>query len=323
VVGESGSGKSTLGLAVGRLLAANAVHVGGDLRILGDSVFARGAEQLRQLRREVLGFIFQDPVASLNPTLRIQRQMELATDAKTHELVASLDGVGITDAQRVLRAYPHELSGGMAQRVAIATALLRKPRLLVADEPTAAVDATRRAQILELLAMRCSETGCALLLLTHDLHSVARWCTSIAVMYGGRIVESGPANDVLAHPRHPYTVALVSALPGDERPGERLQAIPGRPPVLTGRSEGCAFAPRCPAVLDYCARVRPTYMAMRDRHICCHLFEEGDPEQRHLEGQRGSPGQRMNGNGNAGEFGSAVSRSINSDAGIRGVGPSK
>src|SRR5262249_45656721 len=155
-------------------------------------------EEFRQVRRDVLGFIFQDPVASLNPTMRVQRQMELAA-GKSKRLqtpAEALADVGLPDIPRVLRAYPHELSGGMAQRVCIAMALLRRPRLLVADEPTAAVDATRRAQILELLVSRCRDFDTALLLLTHDLHTVARWCNRIAVMYGGRVVESGPTGEI-------------------------------------------------------------------------------------------------------------------------------
>jgi peptide/nickel transport system ATP-binding protein len=274
IVGESGSGKTTLGLAVGRLLASNAHHVGGDLRVMGIPVLRCDPRTLRKLRRDALGFIFQDPVATLNPTMKVQRQLELAAATNKEGQIAAeaLHDVGLRDIPRVLRAYPHELSGGMAQRVGIAMALLRRPRLLVADEPTAAVDATRRAQILELLVSRCRERDCALLLLTHDLHTVAKWCSSVAVMYGGRVVESGPTPQVLAEPMHPYTRALVSALPGDERPGERLTAIPGAPPVLRASSPGCAYAPRCIDVLEQCVGTRPVYVGRGSRHVCCHLF---------------------------------------------------
>jgi peptide/nickel transport system ATP-binding protein len=281
VVGESGSGKTTLGLAAGRLLASNAVHVGGDLRVLGERVLDCDLETLRMLRREVLGFIFQDPVAALNPTMRVQRQLELLGSKGSGRASAAeaLQDVGLSDIPRVLRAYPHELSGGMAQRVGIAMALLRRPQLLIADEPTAAVDATRRAQILELLVGRCRDHDCALLLLTHDLHTVAKWCSEIAVMYGGRVVETGPTAQVLARPAHPYTSALVNALPGDEGAGERLRAIPGVPPVLRGPSAGCAFAARCPDVLERCPSTRPVYARAGNRYVCCHLVSGQEPEE--------------------------------------------
>jgi oligopeptide/dipeptide ABC transporter ATP-binding protein len=295
VVGESGSGKTTLGLAAGRLLASNSLHVGGDLRVLGTPVLECDAQTLRTLRREVLGFIFQDPVAALNPTLRVKRQMELAAgDGKGAKSAAeALEEVGLPEIPRVLRAYPHELSGGMAQRVGIAMALFRWPRLLIADEPTAAVDATRRVQILELLVGRCREQDCALLLLTHDLHTVAKWCTRIAVMYGGRVVESGPTAQVFAEPMHPYTRALVGALPGDERPGQRLNAIAGRPPVLHGPSEGCAFAARCAYAIERCPTTRPVYARVRNRHVCCHLVAGDDPES--VLGRDRVPVSTMNG----------------------------
>jgi oligopeptide/dipeptide ABC transporter ATP-binding protein len=273
VVGESGSGKSTLGLAAGRLLPANAARVGGDLKVLGGSIFDLPESQVRALRHDVLGFIFQNPVAALDPTLRIKRQLELAAPGTDETaLLEALTDVGLTDGPRVLRSYPHELSGGMAQRVAIAMALLRRPRLVIADEPTAAVDASRRTQILEILVGRSQEQGSALLLLTHDLHVVRRWCTQIAVMYGGRVVESGPTTEVLTHPSHPYTAALLSALPGDERPHERLSAIPGAPPVLHGPSPGCAFAPRCSHRLEWCDAIRPAALEVAaGRTVCCHL----------------------------------------------------
>jgi peptide/nickel transport system ATP-binding protein len=272
VVGESGSGKTTLGLAAGRLLATNAIHVGGDLRVLGERVLECDTQTLRMLRADVLGFIFQDPVAALDPTMRVRRQMELVARRRDEATVEeALREVGLSDITRVLRAYPHELSGGMAQRVGIAIALLRRPRLLIADEPTAAVDATRRAQILALLVDRCRTHECALLLLTHDLHNVSRWSTHIAVMYGGRVVETGVTRQVLRAPLHPYTRALLSSVPGGEQPGERLGAIPGRPPVLRGPSEGCAFAPRCADVLDRCSTTRPLYAGLGQRHVCCHL----------------------------------------------------
>jgi oligopeptide/dipeptide ABC transporter ATP-binding protein len=287
LVGESGSGKSTLGLAAGKLLAANAEHVGGDLLVAGTPVLTADAETLRRLRREALGFVFQNPVAALDPTMRVERQMALVGEGERGAAEA-LEEVGLRDIPRVLRSYPHELSGGMAARVGIAMALLRRPRLLVADEPTAAVDATLREQILELLVTRCRSRDCALLLLTHDLHAVAHHCSHIAVMYAGRVVEDGPTERVLESPMHPYTRALLSALPGEEQPGERLHSIRGVPPILRGPSPGCAFAARCPHVMDHCPHVRPLHAAVEDRRaVCCHLFT-GETVERQGEHARAS-----------------------------------
>jgi peptide/nickel transport system ATP-binding protein len=276
VVGESGSGKTTLGMAAGRMLAANARSVGGDLRIAGQHVLECDATALRALRRDVLGFVFQNPVAALDPTKRVARQMQLAggDDDRLHPASDALHEMGLRGVPRVLRSYPHELSGGMAQRVGIAMALRRRPKLLIADEPTAAVDATLRPQILELLVRRCRAESAALVLLTHDLHAVATHCTRIAVMYGGRVVEDGPTAEVLAAPRHPYTRALLAALPGEERPGERLGGIAGAPPVLRGPAQGCAFAPRCAEARPMHFSVRPEYELVDGRGICCHLVRD-------------------------------------------------
>jgi peptide/nickel transport system ATP-binding protein len=273
VVGESGSGKTTLGMAAGRMLPASARHLGGSLRVAGQPVLDCDAGTLRSLRREALGFVFQNPVSALDPTMRVARQMQLATGGRkdVQPATEALEEMGLRDIARVLRSYPHELSGGMAQRVGIAMALRRRPHLLIADEPTAAVDATLRPQILDLLVGRCRAENTALLLLTHDLHAVATHCSRIAVMYGGRVVEDGRTAAVLANPKHPYTRALLGALPGEERPGERLEGIAGVPPVLSGPSPGCAFAARCRVALDHCDTVRPTYEVVGARAVCCHL----------------------------------------------------
>jgi peptide/nickel transport system ATP-binding protein len=227
LVGESGSGKSTLGMATGRLLAANAHYTGGSLQVDGRSVLDASARELRALRRDTLGYVFQNPIASLDPTMRIARQMHFLTRDQSADLTSSeaLERVGLQEVSRVLRSFPHELSGGMAQRVCIAMALSRNPRLLIADEPTAAVDATIRPQLLSLLTGLCKERGCALLLLTHDLQAVREYADNVSVMFAGKVVESGAAHSVLDSPSHPYTRALLSAQPGNERPGERLEAI--------------------------------------------------------------------------------------------------
>jgi peptide/nickel transport system ATP-binding protein len=273
LVGESGSGKSTLALAAGRLLDSSAKYSGGSLTVCGTPVLECEPRALRALRRNLLGFVFQNPISALDPTMRVGRQLELAdVDHSDTPPVETLAEVGLQDdLDRVWRSYPHQLSGGMAQRVAIAMVLRRQPKLIVADEPTSALDASRRGQILDLLVSSCRSRGCALLLLTHDIQSVVGRCSHIAVMYGGRVVETGLVSETLDDPLHPYTRALVGALPGDEPPGVRLEAIPGGPPVLDGPCPGCAFAPRCVEALAKCTTTRPALRNGR-RSVCCHLY---------------------------------------------------
>lgn len=227
LVGESGSGKSTLGLAAGRLLASNASYAGGSLEVAGQSVLDASPDVLRHLRQHSLGYVFQNPVASLDPTIKIARQMSMVASGRKSDLSSfeALEQVGLRDVSRVLRSFPHQISGGMAQRVSIAMALSRNPRILVADEPTAALDATVRPQLLRMLISLCKERDCALLLLTHDLHAVREFSENVSVMFGGKVVESGRTRSVMDSPRHPYTKALLSAQPGSERPGERLEMI--------------------------------------------------------------------------------------------------
>ncbi len=273
IVGESGSGKSTLGLAVGRLLPSNLQRVAGDLSIRGRSVFACDRSALRRIRREILGFVFQNPMQALDPTKTVAAQLALAMDegeASPTAIRAALVRVGLPDPDRVARSYPHELSGGMAQRVLIATAIARRPAILVADEPTASLDATVRDQVLATMVRLCRDLGMSMLLLSHELRMVARICDTIAVMYGGRIVEYGVAKDVFESPVHPYTKALLRAAPGEERQGETLDPIPGMPPVLRGKSPGCAFAPRCSAATPVCTSTRPPDWRSGDRAALCH-----------------------------------------------------
>ena len=276
VVGESGSGKSTLGLAMGRLLPQNAHRVSGDLGILGHSVFDGGDERLRVLRRDALGFVFQNPMTALNPTMRVGRQLARAIgpQATPDGVFAMLSKVGLAGAGRIDHSFPHELSGGMAQRVAIAIAIARNPRLIVADEPTASLDAWLRDQILELLISMCGATGASLVLLSHDLHLISRYCQRVAVMYGGRIVEYGERESVFHRQAHPYTRALLEAAPGAEGPDGRLDPIRGVPPVLMERSTGCAFAPRCGWAVDLCNGARPEAEWVADRSVVCHRAAE-------------------------------------------------
>jgi oligopeptide/dipeptide ABC transporter ATP-binding protein len=291
LVGESGSGKTTLGMAAGRLLPANAYHVEGSLLVAGRPIFALNDRDITALRRALLGFIFQSPMSALNPTARIGRQMAWALGgrADVERIHTLLRQVGLTDVKRVTRAFPHELSGGMAQRVVIAMAIARRPRLLIADEPTASLDASIRGQILNLLQTLRKETGAALLLLSHELSVVAQHCDSIGVMYGGRVVEFGSSREVFARPVHPYTRALLRAAPGKEGQGERLSPIPGATPVLSGPSLGCSFAPRCPLADDHCRRVRPVGHDVAGRRVACHHAEAAASCCPDTRAERGAP----------------------------------
>jgi oligopeptide/dipeptide ABC transporter ATP-binding protein len=275
VVGESGSGKSTLGMAIGRLLAPGARRVTGDILIDGRSVFALNDDALRTLRAEELGFVFQDPIGTLDPTRRIGLQIRAALPRRgtDREVEAALSGVGLADAGRVARSYPHELSGGMAQRVSICMALARQPRIVIADEPTAALDASIKSQILDLLVGRCRATGATLVLLSHDLHAIRKYSDRVAVMYGGRLVETGPSNVIFTRPAHPYTVMLLRASIADVPIGGRVEPIPGAPPVLEGRCERCSFAPRCHWSEQRCTAVRPEARFVAGREVVCHRAE--------------------------------------------------
>jgi oligopeptide/dipeptide ABC transporter ATP-binding protein len=250
--------------------------VAGDIAFEGQSIFDYGGEELRALRRRQLGFIFQNPIQVLNPTMRVGRQMAyiMGTSASDPVIATHFEKVGLKDPARVGRRYPHELSGGMAQRIVIAMAIAREPRLLIADEPTSSLDSTIRDRILELLFSFQSRTGASLLLFTHDLRTVARFCDRVAVMYGGVVVEVGASDKVFSRPTHPYARALLRAAPGTEEIGSRIEAIPGRPPILRERSEQCVFAPRCRYAVDVCRNLRPDVQLVDSRQVLCHCAEE-------------------------------------------------
>ena len=271
VVGESGSGKSTLGAAIGRILPEGARCDSGDIVLGNVSVFGSSDSRIREMRRRDLGFVFQNPMTSLDPTMRVGRQVALALGgaAGRAEVEALLLKVGLPDGPQVSRSYPHQLSGGMAQRVAIAMAIARGPRLLIADEPTASLDTSVRDQILDLLLSLREQTGASLIVLSHDLHMVAKHCDRVAVMYGGRIVEDGRSGAVFGRPRHPYTSALMGSAPGSEDPDGALRPIAGMPPVLWGRSDSCSFAPRCASANEACRTQRPVAREMDGRLIVC------------------------------------------------------
>jgi oligopeptide/dipeptide ABC transporter ATP-binding protein len=272
LVGESGFGKTTLGMAVGRLLPREARREAGDLLIEGRSVFEATEAELRALRREKLGFVFQNPMTALDPTMRVGRQVALALGRRdgARDLLARVD---LTDPERVMRSFPHQLSGGMAQRVVIAMAIARKPIAIVADEPTASLDASVRDRVMTTIGRLRAETRASLVILSHDLRMVAHHAKRIAVMYAGRPVETGCVPRVLGNPAHPYTRALLRSSAGGEIPGARLEPIAGSPPVLSARATFCAFAPRCPMRQSVCTQTRPEPRLVDERLVACHFAE--------------------------------------------------
>ncbi len=273
LVGESGSGKSVTWLAALGLLPGKA-RVSGAVRIDGAELLGAPARVLEGVRGKRIAMIFQDPAASLNPVHRIGRQVAEAVSlhrglsgaAALAEALRLLDRVGIPDARGRLHDYPHQLSGGQNQRVMIAIALAGAPALLVADEPTTALDATIQAQILDLLARLRRETGMALVLISHDLGVVAEACAQVAVMYAGRIVEHAPADRIFDAPAHPYTRGLLAALPDLDGPRRRLAAIPGTVSEPWNLPPGCAFAPRCVVAAPACA-TPPPFVAIAPGHF--------------------------------------------------------
>ncbi len=279
LVGESGSGKSSLALAIQGLLPPGA-RVTGRILFDGRDITAIGAEELRRLRGNEIATIFQDPFTALNPVKRIGRQLEefqhwrgtpaAERRARAVEILAS---VGLSDPADRMRQFPHQLSGGIRQRVMIAAALLAEPRLMIADEPTTALDATTEAQIFEILATARRSLGGAMVFITHDIGSVARICERVAVLYGGELVESGPVRDVLENPAHPYTQALLECDPARiGTPTRHLPTIPGRVPRPDDLPSGCIFAPRCPEAIARCHCERPRPAALGEGwHAACHL----------------------------------------------------
>jgi peptide/nickel transport system ATP-binding protein len=277
LVGESGSGKSVTWLAALGLLPRQA-RVSGSVRLDGREILGAPAAELDRIRGGRVAMIFQDPASALNPVLTIRRQLcealalhrDLSGDAIKAEARRLLDLVGIPDAGRRLEAYPHEFSGGQVQRIMIAMALAGNPDLLIADEPTTALDATIQAQILELLSAIRRERNMAMVLISHDLGVVAENCDRVAVMYAGRIVEQAPANQLFGDPLHPYAQGLIGALPPLDGPRRRLTAIPGAVPDPARMPAGCAFAPRCQVAAEACVAASPPLVPVADdRAVAC------------------------------------------------------
>ena len=277
LVGESGCGKSVTALSIMRLLPHPPARVtGGRILFDGTDLMGLDAEALRAIRGDRVAMIFQEPMTSLNPVFTIGDQIAEslivhrgATRAAARaEAARLLDLVGIPAAATRLDRYPHELSGGQRQRAMIAIALACKPRLLIADEPTTALDVTVQAQILDLIARLRRDLGMAVLLITHDLGVVAEFCDRVAVMYAGRIVEEAPAAALFAAPRHRYTEALLRSMPAANAPGRELPSIPGSVPPPAARGAGCIFAPRCGFALPRCAAELPQLSAPPHRLRC-------------------------------------------------------
>ena len=280
VVGESGSGKTQVFLSIMGLLAKNGRST-GSARYRGTEILNLPASRLNKIRGDEVAMIFQDPMTSLNPYLSIARQMtEVLREHKgigdaeaRRRAIAMLELVGIPEAARRFDMYPHEFSGGMRQRVMIAMALLCEPDLLIADEPTTALDVTVQAQILELLSRLKRELGMAIALITHDLGVVAGLCERVMVMYAGRTVEVARAGALFHDPQHPYTKGLLHSMPRlDEATTDALATIPGQPPNLQALPQGCVFADRCAYVFERCRTERPTLMPVGpERAKACHL----------------------------------------------------
>ncbi|MBV8647807.1 oligopeptide/dipeptide ABC transporter ATP-binding protein [Paludibacterium sp.] len=281
IVGESGSGKSQSVLAMMGLLARNG-NTSGEALYQDKNLLTMPAHELNRIRGNRLSMIFQDPMTSLNPYLTIERQMtevlELhkGMDRKSAKkrAIELLDAVRIPDAKRRVDMYPHEFSGGMRQRVMIAMALLCEPEILIADEPTTALDVTVQAQILSLLKDLQRDFGTAIIMITHDLGVVAGLCDQVMVMYGGRVMEYADADHIFYQPSHPYTIGLLGALPRMDDAGEALTSIPGNPPNLANMPKGCPFYERCGHALDVCADTIPPLEATGERSQvlrACHV----------------------------------------------------
>ena len=277
VVGESGAGKSLTGAAIIGLLDPPGRIAGGEIRLAGRRIDNLPYEQMRRIRGREIGAVFQDPLTSLNPLYTVGHQLVetitthldlTGTQARTRaiELLAS---TGIPAPEARIDHYPHQFSGGMRQRVVIALALAANPKLIVADEPTTALDVSIQAQIIALLKKVCKEQGAAVMLVTHDMGVIAETCDRVAVMYAGRVAEIGPVADVIHRPAHPYTVGLMGSIPAMDEDRERLLQIDGAMPRLTAIPAGCAFNPRCPHVFDRCRVERPELVQVGTTRAAC------------------------------------------------------
>ena len=281
VVGESGAGKSVTGAAIIGLVDPPGRVTGGEVRLAGERIDGRSEDEMRKVRGRRIGMIFQDPLTSLDPLFSVGDQLvetmrshlDLSAAEARRRALALLVEVGIPAAEERFGACPHEFSGGMRQRVVIALALSAEPELIIADEPTTALDVSVQAQILALVKRLCRDRGTAVMLVTHDMGVVADTADRVAVMYAGRLAEVGPVADLVRQPLHPYAAGLMGAIPSLERDADRLVQIPGAMPRLSGIPEGCAFHPRCRQAFEPCAARRPPLIEGGGRQVACHLYE--------------------------------------------------
>jgi peptide/nickel transport system ATP-binding protein len=281
VVGESGAGKSLTGAAIIGLLEPPGRIAGGEIRLQGQRIDNLPYAQMRALRGRHIGAIFQDPLTSLNPLYTIGKQLTetilthlpVSAQQARQRAIALLQETGIPAAEQRIDQFPHQFSGGMRQRVVIALALAAEPKLIVADEPTTALDVSIQAQIISLFKRLCKDHSVAVMLVTHDMGVIAETCDRVAVLYAGRVAEIGPVGDVIHRPRHPYTSGLMGSIPAMGQERERLLQIDGAMPRLNAIPRGCAFNPRCPQVMDRCRQERPELVQAGGTQVACWLVQ--------------------------------------------------
>jgi peptide/nickel transport system ATP-binding protein len=279
VVGESGAGKSITGAAIIGLLEPPGRIASGQILLEGERIDQLGPEQMRRIRGKRIGAIFQDPLTSLNPLYTMGQQLvetirshlPLSEKQAQERAVSLLRDTGIPAPEQRIDHFPHQFSGGMRQRVVIALALAAEPKLIVADEPTTALDVSIQAQIITLLKGVCKQHGAAVMLITHDMGVIAETCDRVAVLYAGRLAEIGPVHQVINHPAHPYTAGLMAAIPDITQDRERLNQIDGAMPRLNAIPSGCAFHPRCPQALELCKSDRPELLSAGATRAACWL----------------------------------------------------
>jgi len=285
IVGESGAGKSVAAFSILNLISKPGYISGGEILFEGKDLTRLSLQEMSAIRGNRISMIFQDPMMTLNPVLTIGTQMtealhahhDISREEARQRAIDGLAEVHIPSAATRFDQYPHELSGGMRQRVVIAIALITKPPLIIADEPTTALDVTIQAEIMHLLMELCNNTGVGLILITHDLGIISQMTERAIVMYAGRIVEEGDTRDIINDARHPYTDGLMGALPQKTTPGQRLNQIKGGMPPLNGIPDGCAFNPRCPLAGDICRSTFPEYTTIGTTRVACHMAGAGDP----------------------------------------------
>ena len=285
VVGESGAGKSLTGAAIIGLLEPPGRVASGQILLDGQRIDQLSADQMRHIRGRKIGAIFQDPLTSLNPLYTIGRQLTetilahlpVSPKEARQRAIDLLKDTGISAAEERINHYPHQFSGGMRQRVVIALALAAEPQLIVADEPTTALDVSIQAQIISLLKKVCKDRGAAVMLITHDMGVIAETCDRVAVLYAGRVAEIGPVHHVINQPAHPYTAGLMASIPDMDGDRERLNQIDGAMPRLNAIPSGCAFNPRCPKAFDRCRQERPELVQAGANRAACWLHNGSAP----------------------------------------------